>query len=451
VLLIAFYFPPILSGGVFRPLKYSKYLHEFGWQAIVLTAKGPSFIDYDYNLLNEVDDNVKIYRSLFVSIRIIIKKLKNIFILKIKSTKNRKKNNVFDIHNLSKNALQNNNRKQVILLKILKTFLFPDGKIFWLPLALINSLYLIYKYSIPVIWTTSPPNTSHLVGYILKKVTRVKWIIDFRDPWFKKDEFNKDSIYLVKSRLRLEKMLLRKILKNADNIINIGYGESHDLMKLFPKINQNKFKVIHNGYDIDDFKHQQEIKDKYEKLTLCHLGYLYSESANDFFEAIDEIIMENYGKANYLKIKFVGQIDPTYKKKIESCKLKGMYELSGQVQHSTAIKEIISSDILLVFLGGEKFYKSEIPGKIFEYVAAEKLILAIAKEEGETAEILIKSGLGIIVEPKKSEKIKKIIKNLINKKFNQKLTVQPNRKYIRKFDRRYLTEKFAKILDELIT
>ena len=34
-----FFFPPVAAGGVFRALKFVKYLKQHGWEPTVLTAK----------------------------------------------------------------------------------------------------------------------------------------------------------------------------------------------------------------------------------------------------------------------------------------------------------------------------------------------------------------------------------------------------------------------------
>ena len=41
VLIVTYYFPPRPAVGSLRPLGLTKYLPEFGWEAVILTAKLP--------------------------------------------------------------------------------------------------------------------------------------------------------------------------------------------------------------------------------------------------------------------------------------------------------------------------------------------------------------------------------------------------------------------------
>src|SRR5712664_991126 len=60
-LLIAYYYPPGGGVGVQRALKFSKYLPEFGWRPIVLTAEVPLGIPADQSLV--VPGDVTLYRT----------------------------------------------------------------------------------------------------------------------------------------------------------------------------------------------------------------------------------------------------------------------------------------------------------------------------------------------------------------------------------------------------
>ena len=79
LLFIAFYFPPVLLGGVFRPLKFVKYLKHFGWESFVLSANKLSSVDCDDHLLNEIPENVIVKRVIFFSIVGLIKRMKEMF------------------------------------------------------------------------------------------------------------------------------------------------------------------------------------------------------------------------------------------------------------------------------------------------------------------------------------------------------------------------------------
>ncbi|MEX2397440.1 MAG: hypothetical protein WD491_10455, partial [Balneolales bacterium] len=63
VLFIVYYFPPMGSSGVQRPLKFVKYLREFGWNPIIIAPEPGAYHTFDKSLQQELDQmNIKIHR-----------------------------------------------------------------------------------------------------------------------------------------------------------------------------------------------------------------------------------------------------------------------------------------------------------------------------------------------------------------------------------------------------
>jgi hypothetical protein len=448
VLLVAFYFPPILAGGVFRPLKFAKYLKEFGWGAYVLTIKKSSQFEIDRSLSSEIGTSVKVYRTPFLRVLGISYRLKELY-WKIETKLNSSKKK----YQISSGGHSNGNPKFKSVRKILSSFfnniLIPDAEVLWIPFALFYGFYIIKKHSISTIMTTSPPNSAHLIGYLFKKFLKIKWIADFRDPWFSNWEDRYGKTIIARYRRKLEKYLYRKVIYTTDRIINIGKGECNDIKKEFPEIESNKFRIITNGFDLSDFSKNLRRR-KISRFTISHIGALYSETADDFFTVIENIFCKNVEIKKNTLIKLVGIIDKSYKKHVENSKFRENYCLTGQVSHSKAIEFLCNSDLLLICLGGKKFKKSEIPGKIFEYLAAQKFILMIGNSDGDTAHIVRKSGQGVVIENNQLYDLENVIKESYYKAKAGTLKVDIKPEYLEQFDRKYLTCKLANIMNEII-
>ena len=69
VLIIAYHFPPARSAGIYRPLKFAKYLPDLGWEPVILTVKNYSSEIQDKSLLAELSDNTKIYRAFSIELQ----------------------------------------------------------------------------------------------------------------------------------------------------------------------------------------------------------------------------------------------------------------------------------------------------------------------------------------------------------------------------------------------
>ena len=61
----------------------------------------------------------------------------------------------------------------------------PDNYAVWIYPAIAAGTKIIQEYGIRNIFSSSPPGSSHVVAYYLKKRTGADWIADFRDPWRK--------------------------------------------------------------------------------------------------------------------------------------------------------------------------------------------------------------------------------------------------------------------------
>ncbi len=151
VLMISYLFPP-LDCGVGRQIKFAKYLPLFGWMPTVLTVNR-SFLrpKYDPSRVKEVPPSVEIFRTCSLEIRPLQRWLPAVL-----------------------NRLLGVNRKW---------FQPVDTFVGWLPFAVRRGLEILKEGNIDLIFSTSLPNTCHLVAFILKKKFRIPWVADFRDPW----------------------------------------------------------------------------------------------------------------------------------------------------------------------------------------------------------------------------------------------------------------------------
>ena len=62
LLVIAYFFPPSGAVGVYRTLKFVKYLPEFGWEPVVLTVSNGKTPVYDESLMKLIPAGVEVHR-----------------------------------------------------------------------------------------------------------------------------------------------------------------------------------------------------------------------------------------------------------------------------------------------------------------------------------------------------------------------------------------------------
>ena len=69
-------------------------------------------------------------------------------------------------------------------------FMVPDTRMGWIPFALFKGYKLNQEKSFDLILTNSPPHSTHAIGFLLSKITKLPWVVDFKDGWVE-DPFRK--------------------------------------------------------------------------------------------------------------------------------------------------------------------------------------------------------------------------------------------------------------------
>ena len=432
VLILAYYYPPVGMGGVQRAVKFVKYLSEFGWKPIVITVKGVEYYSYDESLLKDIS-SIKIVRTESLD------PLRMAFIFK--RIFRRKKNIV--------NKIYKSGKLKRLYDTVNRWIFIPDSKMLWIPFAVLKSLKIIKKENISIVFTTSPPNSSHIAGFFLKKITKVKWVADFRDYWFNDGMIN----YPAPLHKFANDFIRRKIIKNADHIVGVSQGIVNEL-KISCKRNDSDYSVIMNGFDEEDFPKSIPVKTD-DKFLIIHSGTLnYINDPSNFLNGLELAVRDNNQLRKDALFLHIG-LSIDFDLKIEAKKrvIDNMIVEKGYVSHKDSVKFLLNADLLLFVLSN--FCNSGVLSvKLFEYLASNIPILAIIPD-GEAADLIRKYNKGTICENKNIKKIRNAIlfyyeewKRNKNKKTLETPFQIPEE--LKKYSRKSLTNDLKNIFDKMI-
>jgi len=368
VLIITYYWPPAGGSGVQRWLKFTKYLPKYNWQPIIYTPENPYFEVKDQALLNDIPAEAKIWKSPIWEPYALKDKLFG------KGSESQSAGVITDKKSL-KNKVLNWVRGNVFI---------PDPKIYWVKPSVKVLLKKILEEDIHHIITTGPPHSMHLIGLGLKKaMPNLKWIADFRDPWSELDLLN--EFQLNNSSMKKHKDLEREVLQIADVTLTVSETWVKDLKRL----GGNRVELITNGYDADDFELKPKTNDKF---IIGHYGLLnHLRNPKYLWKSLNSLCEENNEFNGRLEIHLSGNIDTEVIAEIESYScLKGKVKQLGYLSHAQVLEQYNQVDVLLLLLFNSKSGIGNYPGKIFEYFAAKKTILAFGPIISD-AERLIKN------------------------------------------------------------
>ena len=389
VLIITYYWPPAGGSGVQRWLKFTKYLPKYYWKPIVYTPENPYFEVKDEALLNDIPAETEIWKTPIWEPYALKDKLFG---------KGSEPQSVGVISN--KKSLKNK-----ILNWVRGNVFIPDPKVYWVKPSIKILLKKIKAEGIEHIITTGPPHSMHLIGLGLKKaMTNLKWIADFRDPWSELDLL--DEFNLSSSSIKKHNDLEKQVLQTADVALTVSETWVEDLKRL----GEGRVELITNGYDVADFEPKPKMNDKF---IIGHYGLLnHLRNPKNLWKALADLCDENSEFNDKLKIHFSGNIDGEVLAEIEAYpQLKEKVKELGYISHTQVLNQYNESDLLLLLLFNSKSGVGNYPGKVFEYFAAQKPILAFGPE-GSDAQALInetKSGLFFNYE---SENLKNEILNI---------------------------------------
>ena len=422
VLIITYYWPPAGGPGVQRWLKFVKYLPNHEIEPIVYCPENPSYPNLDHTFSSDVDSRITVLKH---PIKEPLQFLKIFF---------RKKTNA-----LSKGAIPSSNKQSLlerILLFVRGNLFIPDARIFWVKPSVKYLSSYISKHQINTIVTTGPPHSVHLIGMQLKAKHKLKWFADFRDPWT--DISYHKNLNLTQKAQQKHLQLEHKVLNISDHII----VTSSQTKQLFSKKTQQPISVVTNGFD-DEIVPSTSLDSNF---TLTHIGSLFDQrNPILFWDVLLELIDEFQDfKANF-QLVIVGNVSSEIRRSIESAGLKPYLKLVGSVSHNEAITYQIKTQVLLLIEANTPEASYIIPGKLFEYLNANRPIVALGPEQSDIPSILYDTHTGLYFNYEDKNAIKTHMLHLFGEYKKNRLSVSS--KNINLFSRKSCTKQLAKILN----
>ncbi len=425
VLIISYYWPPAGGPGVQRWLKFATYLPDFGIQPVLYVPENPTYPITDKSLLKEVPKDIEILRKPIVEPYAWAK----VFSKKHTET-------------ISSGIISENKKQSVLqkfLLYIRGNFFIPDARKFWIKPSVRFLKKYISENKIDAIITTGPPHSLHLIGHALKVKTGLPWITDFRDPWTSIGYH--DKLKLTDYSQKKHKALERKVLQDCDHVITTSPTTKTD----FEKITDTPITCITNGFELEgDLKIAPDTA-----FSLSHIGSLL-EKRNPLilWKVLGNLKKEDkdFGKA--LKIKLAGRVSETVIESIKSYGLEENLELLGYVSHEEALQLQRKAQVLLLIEINSEETKAIIPGKVFEYLAARRPILAIGPENADFFQLVLSTASGSCFTYQEEEALKKQLLHWYKMYSTEDLP--DNIGDISSYTRENLTEKLAQLVGQVL-
>lgn len=404
-------------------MKFVKYLPDFGIQPIVYIPENPTYPIVDSQLVAEVSKDVFILKQ----------KIKEPYRLaSFFSKKNTQKISSGIIPNKTKQGFI-----ERLLLWVRGNLFIPDARVLWVKPSVKYLESYCKENQIETIITTGPPHSLHLIGMQLKERLSINWIADFRDPWTTIG-YHKELMLTEKSAKK-HKDLEQQILTASDKIIVTSPTTKSDFEKLTPK----PIEVITNGYDVE--KVAATTLDT--AFTLAHIGSLLSDrNPRILWKTLKELVKEVPGFKDDFKLKLIGKVSQEVLEAIDEFRLSKYVENLGYVSHNEAILHQRNSQVLLLIEIDSEETRCIIPGKLFEYMVAERPIIAIGPNKADFEAILKETNTGQFFTYEEKERLKDTILTHYLLYQENNLKVYPVG--LQYYSRKKLTEKLVNFINQ---
>ena len=419
VLVITYYWPPAGGPGVQRWLSFVKYLREYNVQPVVFTPENADYPIVDESLLTQVPDHVMVHK-------LKIKEpysLARLFLGKKTA-------------DMSSGILKEGGSTlmEQAALWIRGNFFIPDARKSWVKPAVHKLSRIIQEGDIKTVITTGPPHSIHLIGLDLKRQFDLKWIADFRDPWTNIGYHS--QLRLTRSSRQKHKKLESTVLNTADKIITTSTATAEE----FAELTEKPISVITNGFETLADTGATELD---KKFSLSFIGSLLSRrNPINLWRSLAEMVQENVRFREILQINLIGVVSEEVLSTINELGLGEYTHQKPYVEHQKAIGLQQRSQLLLLLEIDSEQTRGIIPGKLFEYLAARRPILAIGPEHWEAGKMVEETGSGSYFLYKDYEAIKSQISRWFQQFESDQLKVQDFA--IEQYSRRALTKDLAK-------
>jgi len=366
VLLITYHFPPRPTIGSLRTGGLVKYLPQFGWDPIVLAPQLPAgarppvrLIETEYrDVLTEVKARLGMSRS----------------------------RGLHDQLGLSFSTVPGSRRWHTRAIDWVASLItFPDETKGWIPFGKSALDQLAGTEKIDLIITSSPPLTTQLLGAYAKRILKCPWIADLRDLWAGPPSPLTRNAFLQK-RLEL------KTLGQADALVTVS-DQWADFLRA--RYKSKPVSCIVTGFDADD--QDTSARQLSRHFSITYAGNLYGgrRDPTPLFQALQELFQQGLMSPEFVRVRFYGSRDTWLPALIERYGLQAVVEVNGIIPRNEVLQRQTESQILLLLAMNIATDEGCYPGKLFEYLAARRPIMAIGGLKGATSELLTRTGAGV--------------------------------------------------------
>ena len=304
----------------------------------------------------------------------------------------------------------------------------------WIQPAILEATKYAASHKIDIVISTSLPIECHVIGSSIKKLIKVPWIADYRDPY----SFNHNSL------TRPSKEIIaweQNLLAVADLVTTTSYGFAKSIKKVYG----GDIQIIENGYSRIFHKHNSFKL----PLRIVYPGQIYKNFQNprivlDALEAINHSIESQPKIVITFSGVSTGVITSFYREQKKA--IPDWVKLEKQYSLKKSLELQRNSDLLLLLNWEDHRQKGVMQTKLYEYIASGTPILATGGNgKDETAEVLRLSRTAVNIA--NSKDVFEFFQQILESK---NITYERDLEYVETLSRKSQVKKLLKFVNKLL-
>jgi glycosyltransferase involved in cell wall biosynthesis len=398
LLLLAYYFPPRNHIASYRSGCFAKFLPDNGWLPTVLCADWPADRpDYDPQFVGMIPKEVEIHRV--------------------------------------PNSPPAGFYERIVLRKI-APYLWPQrAPMRWWQRARAEALGLTRQKRFDAIWATSDPLTPWALATELAQKTGLPWVADARDS------FNVQRLGSWYKRPFLA-WQERRLATQASHVVAVSAGLASGLGHRIGR----EVTVIHNGFDASLLPASPQPPNPV--FTIVYAGHLVWPQRNPapLLRAVELCLQRNLIPRDQIEVQFYGTEASLVERFYPGAQARLPVQVLPRIPHQEMLRVAMASTVLLLISHPSE--KGWLTGKVFDYLAAGRPILAVPDDRGEITALLQRTGAGVAL-----TEVEEIVRQLVAWQSTWKaggvITTARNETEIARYSRHLQAQQLAGILDEV--
>jgi glycosyltransferase involved in cell wall biosynthesis len=272
----------------------------------------------------------------------------------------------------------------------------PDELVRWIPWAVVRGRRAIREHDAALILASGPPFSTALVGLLLGGLTGAPLVSDFRDAWTidPVDPFGcLNGTFRAPPSPRRRAFLTwleRKVFERSRLVLFTSDQTCASYIGRYPWL-ASRSSVLYNGVDEKDFAHAPAPA---EALAVTYVGTLH-----EFQMAQAELCLRAFaqlaesGPCQSVQFRLAGhrtpRIDARLRGLASQLGIAARSRFDGPLLHRAAIELLRGRGVQLLFAGQSQLIRLS---KVSDCLATGRPILALAREDSETARHVLAAG-----------------------------------------------------------